>query len=143
MKVLTKNVAAGTPVEFKFDASGSRFLIKNFTRSPISCKILDAAICIPANTSQMVATRQVPQTGLHRHHHRDRPGGQQAGGGDSVHGLLTEPEISGQMGYIGLSLGVYSHEGSGESNFVLSEGAFYVGILCDMTNVTIIKPEQE
>lgn len=62
MKVLTKDVAAGTPVEFKFDASGSRFLIKNFTRSPISCKILDAAICIPANTSQMVATRQVPQT---------------------------------------------------------------------------------
>lgn len=56
MKVLTKDVAAGTPVEFKFDASGSRFLIKNFTRSPISCKILDAAICIPANTSQMVAT---------------------------------------------------------------------------------------
>lgn len=62
MKVLTKDVAAGTPVEFKFDASGSRFLIKNFTRSPISCKILDAAICIPANTSQMVATRHVPQT---------------------------------------------------------------------------------
>lgn len=62
MKVLTKDVAAGTPVEFKFDASGSRFLIKNFTRSPISCKILDAVICIPANTSQMVATRQVPQT---------------------------------------------------------------------------------
>lgn len=62
MKVLTKDVAAGTPVEFKFDASGSRFLIKNFTRSPISCKILDAAICIPANASQMVATRQVPQT---------------------------------------------------------------------------------
>lgn len=57
MKVLTKDVAAGTPVEFKFDASGSRFLIKNFTRSPISCKILDAVICIPANTSQMVATR--------------------------------------------------------------------------------------
>lgn len=56
-----------------------------------------------------------------------------------MHGLLTEPEISGQMGYIG----VYSHEGNGESNFVLSEGAFYVGILCDMTNVTIIKPEQE
>lgn len=28
MKVLTKDVAAGTPVEFKFDASGSRFLIK-------------------------------------------------------------------------------------------------------------------
>lgn len=52
MKVLTKDVAAGTPVEFKFDASGS----------PISCKILDAVICIPANTSQMVATRQVPQT---------------------------------------------------------------------------------
>jgi hypothetical protein len=47
------------------------------------------------------------------------------------------------MGYIGLSLGVYSHEGNGGSNFVLSEGAFYVGILCDMTNVTIIKPEQE
>lgn len=62
MKVLAKDVAAGTPVEFKFDASDSRFLIKNFTRSPISCKILDAAICIPANTSQMVATRQVPQT---------------------------------------------------------------------------------
>lgn len=62
MKVLTKDVAAGTPVKFKFDASGSRFLIKNFTRSPISCKILDAVICIPANTSQMVATRQVPQT---------------------------------------------------------------------------------
>ena len=57
-----------------------------------------------------------------------------------MHGLLTEPEISGQMGYIGLSLGVYSHEGSGGSNFVLSEGALYVGIL---TNVTIIKPEQE
>lgn len=54
-----------------------------------------------------------------------------------MHGLLTEPEISG------LSLGVYSHEGNGGSNFVLSEGAFYVGILCDMTNVTIIKPEQE
>lgn len=61
-----------------------------------------------------------------------------------MHGLLTEPEISGQMGYIGLSLGVYSHEGNGGSNFVLfSEGAFYVGILCDMTNITIIKPEQE
>ena len=45
-----------------------------------------------------------------------------------MHGLLTEPEISGQMGYIGLSLGVYSHEGNGGSNFVLSEGAFYVGI---------------
>lgn len=56
---------------------------------------------------------------------------------------MTEPEISGQMGYIGLSLGVYSYEGNGGSNFVLSEGAFYVGILCDMTNVTIIKPEQE
>lgn len=62
MKVLTKEVTAGTPVKFEFDASGSRFLIKNFTRSPISCKILDAEICIPANTSQMVATRQVPQT---------------------------------------------------------------------------------
>lgn len=43
MKVLTKDVAAGTPVEFKFDASGSRFLIKNFTRSPISCKILECS----------------------------------------------------------------------------------------------------
>lgn len=52
MKVLTKDVAAGTPVEFKFDASGSRFLIKNFTRSPISCKILDAAICIPATQAR-------------------------------------------------------------------------------------------
>lgn len=133
MKVLTKDVAAGTPVEFKFDASGSRFLIKNFTRSPISCKILDAAICIPANTSQMVATRQVPQT-LEDYT-------------DTI--TVTAQEASKQgveiqcMGYIGLSLGVYSHEGSGESNFVLSEGAFYVGILCDMTNVTIIKPEQE
>nr|DAL26031.1 MAG TPA_asm: hypothetical protein [Caudoviricetes sp.] len=47
------------------------------------------------------------------------------------------------MGYIGLSLGVYSHEGNSETNLVLSEGTFYVGILCDMTNVTTIKPEQE
>lgn len=61
-----------------------------------------------------------------------------------MHGLLTEPEISGQMGYIGLSLGVYSHEGNGESNlFFRKAHSFYVGILCDMTNVTIIKPEQE
>ena len=60
-----------------------------------------------------------------------------------MHGLLTEPEISGQMGYIGLSLGVYSHEGNSETNLVLSEGTFYVGILCDVTNVTTIKPEQE
>lgn len=60
-----------------------------------------------------------------------------------MHGLLTEPEISGQMGYIGLSLGVYSHEGNSETNLVLSESTFYIGILCDMTNVTIIKPEQE
>lgn len=34
MKVLTKDVAAGTPVKFKFDASGSRFLIKKFHPQP-------------------------------------------------------------------------------------------------------------
>ena len=62
MKVITKSVTAGAPVVFRFDAAGSRFLIKNFTKSPISCKILDATICIPANTSQMVATRQPPQS---------------------------------------------------------------------------------
>ena len=59
-----------------------------------------------------------------------------------MHGLLTEPEISGQMGYIGLELGVYNHEGSGGRTSVLSD-ALYFGILLDMTNVTTIKPEQE
>ena len=60
MKVMTKAVSAGTPVKYQFDVSGSRFLIKNFTGSPISCTIQDQTIHIPANASQMVATRLVP-----------------------------------------------------------------------------------
>ena len=138
MKVITKSVTAGTPVVFRFDAAGSRFLIKNFTKSPISCKILDATICIPANTSQMVATRQPPQS--LEDYHRDGQRGIRAGGGNSVHGLLIEPEISGQMAYIGLAVGVY---GQGDIEYRHSTGtAVFIGVLCDSTNVITIKPKE-
>lgn len=62
MKVQTKAVTAGAPVKFQFDVSGSRFLIKNFTRGTLTCAILGETIHIPANTSQMVATKLVPQS---------------------------------------------------------------------------------
>ena len=54
--------AGGTPVEFQFRASGSRFLVKNFTSGYITCGILDAEVTIPANTSQVIATRLIPRT---------------------------------------------------------------------------------
>lgn len=50
------------PVEFQFRASGSRFLVKNFTSGYITCGILDAEVTIPANTSQAIATRLIPRT---------------------------------------------------------------------------------
>ena len=61
MKVITKAVTAGQKIDFEFDVSGSRFLIKNFTRSPIACEILGQTIHIPASTSQMLATRMPPK----------------------------------------------------------------------------------
>lgn len=60
VKVIRKPTTAGTAVEFKFDVSGSRFLIKNLTDSTITCTILGSEIVLPANTSQMLATRMVP-----------------------------------------------------------------------------------
>ena len=142
MKVITKSVTAGAPVVFRFDAAGSRFLIKNFTKSPISCKILDATICIPANTSQMVATRQPPQS---LEDYTDTitvtaSEEYEQGGGNSVHGLLIEPEIGGQMAYIGLAVGVY---GQGDIEYRHSTGtAVFIGVLCDSTNVITIKPKE-
>lgn len=62
MEVIRQATKGGTPEEFQFGASGSRFLIKNFTSGYITCKILDAEVVIPANTSQVVATRLIPRT---------------------------------------------------------------------------------
>lgn len=57
MEVIRHPTTGGTPVEFQFRASGSRFLVKNFTSG-----ILDAEVTIPANTSQVIATRLIPRT---------------------------------------------------------------------------------
>lgn len=62
MKVIRQPTTGGTPVEFQFGASGSRFLVKNFTSGYITCGILDAEVTIPANTSQVIATRLIPRT---------------------------------------------------------------------------------
>lgn len=62
MEVIRHPTTGGTPVEFQFRASGSRFLVKNFTSGYITCGILDAEVTIPANTSQVIATRLIPRT---------------------------------------------------------------------------------
>lgn len=62
MEVIRHPTTGGTPVEFQFRASGSRFLVKNFTSGYITCGILDAEVTIPANTSQAIATRLIPRT---------------------------------------------------------------------------------
>ena len=62
MEVIRQPTTGGTPVEFQFRASGSRFLVKNFTSGYITCSILDAEVTIPANTSQVIATRLIPRT---------------------------------------------------------------------------------
>ena len=46
------------------------------------------------------------------------------------------------MAYIGLALGVYSHDGASGSASVLSSGLYFSALL-DMTNFITIKPEQE
>lgn len=51
MEVIRHPTTGGAPVEFQFRASGSRFLVKNFTSGYITCGILDAEVTIPANTS--------------------------------------------------------------------------------------------
>jgi hypothetical protein len=57
-----------------------------------------------------------------------------------VHGLLIEPEIGGQMAYIGLAVGVY---GQGDIEYRHSTGtAVFIGVLCDSTNVITIKPKE-
>lgn len=55
MEVIRHPTTGGAPVEFQFRASGSRFLVKNFTSGYITCGILDAEVTIPANTSQVIA----------------------------------------------------------------------------------------
>lgn len=62
MEVIRHPTTGGAPVEFQFRASGSRFLVKNFTSGYITCGILDAEVTIPANTSQVIATRLIPRT---------------------------------------------------------------------------------
>lgn len=62
MEVIRHPTTGGTPAEFRFRASGSRFLVKNFTSGYITCGILDAEVTIPANTSQVIATRLIPRT---------------------------------------------------------------------------------
>lgn len=62
MEVIRHPTTGGTTVEFQFRASGSRFLVKNFTSGYITCGILDAEVTIPANTSQVIATRLIPRT---------------------------------------------------------------------------------
>lgn len=57
MEVIRHPTTGGTPVEFQFRASGSRFLVKNFTSGYITCGILDAEV-----TSQVIATRLIPRT---------------------------------------------------------------------------------
>ena len=42
MEVIRHPTTGGAPVEFQFRASGSRFLVKNFTSGYITCGILDA-----------------------------------------------------------------------------------------------------
>lgn len=59
MEVIRHPTTGGTPVEFQFRASGSRFLVKNFTSGYITCGILDAEVTIPANTSQVIATPSI------------------------------------------------------------------------------------
>lgn len=57
-----------------------------------------------------------------------------------MHGLLIEPEIGGQMAYIGLAVGVY---GQGDIEYRHSAGtAVFIGVLCDSTNVITIKPKE-
>ena len=46
MEVIRHPTTGGTPVEFQFRASGSRFLVKNFTSGYITCGILDAEVTI-------------------------------------------------------------------------------------------------
>ena len=60
MKVIRKATTAGEAAEFKFDVVGSRFLIKNLTDSAITCTVIGSEIVLPANTSQLLATRMVP-----------------------------------------------------------------------------------
>ena len=47
MEVIRHPTTGGTPVEFQFRASGSRFLVKNFTSGYITCGILDAEVTTP------------------------------------------------------------------------------------------------
>lgn len=54
MEVIRHPTTGGTPVEFQFRASGSRFLVKNFTSGYITCGILMVAtpsITTPAATA--------------------------------------------------------------------------------------------
>ena len=54
MEVIRHPTTGGAPVEFQFRASGSRFLVKNFTSGYITCGILDAEVTVTANeTSAM------------------------------------------------------------------------------------------
>ena len=58
-----------------------------------------------------------------------------------MHGLLIEPEISGEMGYIGLSVGIY-----GDGNAVYHSAVnqtVYIGTFIDMTpSITIKQTDQ-
>ena len=52
-----------------------------------------------------------------------------------MHGLLIEPEIGGQMAYIGLAVGDIEYRHS-------TGTAVFIGVLCDSTNVITIKPKE-
>ena len=62
MEVIRHPTTGGAPVEFQFRASGSRFLFIIFTSVEITSGFLYAEGTIPANTSQVIATRLIPRT---------------------------------------------------------------------------------